>query len=154
MHSMFGDVIRSHRKKGSRSDMQCYERVRNLIQDLGSKMQTSGRRSDGPGLASKNGLVTRRVRFITRPTDIWRQGHGTTGINVDVFVELQDPLALCSNFLDLQAHIIDRRRRTNAHFSAWCNHAPPALGTETFQEQKFDPAVVRESPRRQYARVV
>src|SRR4030095_17065618 len=54
MHSMLGDVLRAHWEKCSRSDMQRYERVLNLTQDLGGKMQTSRRRSHGTRLTSKH----------------------------------------------------------------------------------------------------
>src|SRR6478752_10052009 len=109
-------------------------------------MQTSRRRSHSPGLTSKNRLVTRRVRFIARPIDIRRQRHGTTGINIKVFVERDDPLAIWSDFLDPQTPIIDHCRRADAHFTARRNHALPARWPETLEEQKFHRAVIGESP--------
>jgi hypothetical protein len=110
--------------------------------------------SHSAGLTSKNRLVTRRVRFIAGPIDIWWQRHGTTGINIDVFIERDDPLAVCGDFLDPQTHVVDHSRRAHAHFAAWRNHARPTRGLETFEKQKFDPAVVGESSCCQHARVV
>ena len=53
VHSMGDNVLRSHRKKGSRSDMQRHESVRNLAQDLGREMETRRRRGYGPGSRAK-----------------------------------------------------------------------------------------------------
>ena len=70
--SMLSDIPRAHRKKCSRSHVQRHERVRNFIENFGSKMQPSGGRGDGSGRVSKYRLVTRRVGFIAGTVDIRR----------------------------------------------------------------------------------
>src|SRR5439155_24908798 len=115
-------------------------------------MQTSRRRTYGAGLTSKNGLVTGRVRLIAGPIDIRWQRHGSTGVNIDLFVERHDALAVCGDFLDVQTHTIDRYDCANAHLAARVNHALPTRSPETFEKQKFDCSVTGKSPRCQNAR--
>ena len=66
------EMLGAHGQKCSRSNIQCHKCVRDLTQDLGGEMQTSGRRSHGTRLTSKNRLVTRCVGFIAVPIEIRR----------------------------------------------------------------------------------
>ena len=97
---MLTDIPRAHGKKRSRSHVQRHERVRDFIQDFRSEMQPGRRRGHGSVRMSKHRLVTRRVGFIATTVDVRRQRHGTAGINVDIFLQFDDALAVWPDSLN------------------------------------------------------
>src|SRR5262249_59626046 len=97
---------------------------------------------------------TATFRFTAWLMKIGGKGNGTAGINIDILVERDDPLAVCSDFIDAQARIAHSCRRADAHFAARVDHALPTRWPETLQKQEFNPAVIGESPCCQHARIV
>ena len=127
--------------------MQRYEHVGNLTQNFRSEMEPGRRRSHRAARTSKNRLVSRHVVVIARPVDVWRQRHGAAGIRIKILIECDDALAIGHDFLYTQNGAVDLGRCADAHFPPRLNQAFPTCGSEPFQKQKFNRAIVRESSR-------
>src|ERR1700686_1563097 len=134
--------------------MERHEGVRNLIQDLTREMQTSGRRGNRAGRVRKNRLITRLILHVTLASDVRRQRHGTSGIQIDIFIQGHDPLALWQDFFNACDYMVDSGCGAHAKFSTGSNQTFPASASETLDKQEFDRTIIGEFSRWDYTRVV
>ena len=75
-------------------------------------------------------------------------------VKIDIFIERNDSFAIGQKFFDPQLHVVDLRRRANAHFAAGFDQTFPARRSQLLQKQKVNRVIVRESARRQNPRVI
>src|SRR5450432_959277 len=117
-------------------------------------METRCGRSDSSGILRVDCLISHHVLIVAVPIEIRRNRNASAAMHVDVILKFNRPLTSRRHAHDNSMDAVDRDARTEPHFSTGLHQAAPSPIFKAFQEQELDPAVIGESSRRNYARVV
>src|ERR1700736_1100177 len=117
-------------------------------------MKTRGRRGERTRCLREDSLITLFVHGFAFASHVGRERHRPVRVEIDILAQRYNSFAVRQNLFDAQSYVVDLRRSTESHLSAWLDQTLPARRPDLFQKQELDRVIVRKSARRENPSVV